>query len=100
LKEDLSSKIIKEILNGNLNELLEIIRNNKTDFIYEEKDAIHQIASLKNQEGKLNLSSINFGECENLFRTIYNISVEEDFLIYKVESSYSITEPFNLPSEK
>ena len=94
IKIDLSSKIIEEILNGNLNELLEIIRNNKTDFIYEEKDAIHQIASLKNQEGKLNLSSINFGECENLFRTIYNISVEEDFLIYKVENKIK---GFNIP---
>ena len=93
-KANLSSKIIDEILNNNLNELLEQVLNNKTDIIITEESKIHQITSLNNQMGKMNLSSIEFGDCENLLRAEYKINETEELIIYKVEH---IIDGLNIP---
>ena len=92
--EKLSTKIVDEILNNNLNELLEDIIKNNNDVIIEEDNAVHQITSLKNQNGKNNLSSIDFGGCEDLLRSKYKINETEELIIYKIEH---IIDGFNIP---
>ena len=94
LNEDLGKKIVEEILNGNLGELIEQILNNKTDIIINEEFAVHQISSLDNQLRNENLSSIDFGICEDLLRQKYSISDEEELIIYKIEHKI---EGFNIP---
>ena len=94
LNENLSSRIITEILNGNLDTLLNKILEKNNDIIIEEDFTIHQITSLNNQNTKLNMSSINFGKCEDLIRKEYNISDNEELIIYKIENS---VDGFNIP---
>ena len=84
--EGLSSKIIQEILNGNLGELLEEIIKNESDIIIAEEFATHQLSSLNNQINNKNMSSIIFGKCEDELRYKYNISDKEEIIIYKIEN--------------
>ena len=94
VRKNLSTKIIEEILEGNLDDLLMKIVNDKTDYIINEDYALHQITSLNNQEGKNNLSSIDFGQCEDILRAVYQIKDEEEIIIYKIENTI---EGFNIP---
>ena len=94
IKEDLGKKIVEEILNGNLGELLEQVLNNKTDIIINEDFSVHQISSLDYQLGNKNLSSINLGICEDLLRQKYFINDNEELIIYKIEHKI---EGFNIP---
>ena len=93
-KEDLGKKIIEEILNGNLGDLIEQILINKTDIIINEDYAIHQITGLNSQMNNKNLSSLNFGKCQELLKNTYNIKDEEELIIYKIEHKI---EGFNIP---
>ena len=92
--ENLRNKIIDEILKGNLGAILEQIILNKTEFIYIEDYAIHQITTLDNQIGEHNLSNINFGECEKIIREKYINNSDEELIIYKIENKI---ESFNIP---
>ena len=94
LKEDLSSKIVEDILNGNLDELLKQVLIEDSDLTFEEEDSIHQITSLANQMNRMNLSSIDLKECENLLRREYKINDTEELIIYKIEHSVA---GFNIP---
>ena len=94
-KEDLGKKIVEEILNGNLGDLIQEILNNKTDFVINEDNAIHQITTLNHQSGNNNLSSIDFKECEKLLRQQYPIiKDDEELIIYKIEHKI---EGYNIP---
>ena len=92
--ENLSNKIVEDILNGNLREILEQILLNKTEFIYMEDYAVHQITTLDNQIGEHNLSNINFGECEKILREKYINNSDEELIIYKIENKI---DSFNIP---
>ena len=91
--EDVSKKIIDEILSGELSELLEKVMANNTDFTFKDDYATHQISSLNFQKGNKNLSSVDFGECEGYLRTKYGIK-DEEFIIYKIEHK---VDGFNIP---
>ena len=94
-KEDLGKKIVEDILNGNLGDLISEVLNNKTDIIINEDYAIHQITGLNSQPKDSNLSTIDFKECENLLRGKYPIiKDEEELIIYKIEHKI---EGFNIP---
>ena len=90
----LSTKIIDEIMNGQLDELIEEIIHNKTEIIIKEDYAIHQITSISNQLNNNNLSFIDFKGCEDILKQEYNIKAEEELLIYKIEN---IVKGFNIP---
>ena len=94
LKKNLSENIINEILNNNLKELLEQIIKNNTDIIIMDGLSIHQITSLNNQIGEMNLSSIDFRECEDLLKNEYKINETEELIIYKIEN---YVEEYNIP---
>ena len=91
-KTNLGIKIVEEILNGNLADLLEQVLQNKS-FIINENNSTHHITSLNNQNDNNNLSSIYFGDCEEKLKGIYNIRNEE-IIIYKIEHKI---EGFNIP---
>ena len=82
----LSTKIIEEIINGNLDELLEQIIQNKKEIIFNEDYAIHQITSLNNQLNNSNLSSIDFKECEDLLRN----ELLQDLIFLLLNMFYSL----------
>ena len=94
IKEDLGVKIVEEILNGNLGELIKQILINDTEIIINEENSIHQITSLNYQKGNNNLSTIDFGQCQDLLRNKYNIKENEELIIYKIEHKI---EGFNIP---
>ena len=94
LKKNLSENIINEILNNNLKELLEQIIKNNTDIIIMDELSIHQITSLNNQIGEMNLSSIDFRECEDLLKNEYKINETEELIIYKIEN---YVKEYNIP---
>ena len=93
-KEDIGKKIVEEILSGNLGELLEEIINTNSDISFKEEYALHQISSLNYQKGNQNLSSIDFGECEEYLRKTYHIDEKEELIIYKIEHKI---EGFKIP---
>ena len=93
--EDLGKHIFEEILNGNLSELLEQIIKEKSYFIIEEENSMHQISSLDFQMNDTRFSSIDFGQCKDYFIQKYSINeTKEELIIYKIEH---IIEGFNIP---
>ena len=91
-KTNLGVKIVEEILNGNMGDLLEQVLQNNS-IVIKENNTIHHITSLNNQKDNNNLSTIVFGDCEDRLKKIYNIRNEE-IIIYKIEHKI---EGFNIP---
>ena len=71
----------------------EIISSNKT-FTMKEGDDIHILSTLKENLKRVNYSSINLGDCEQLIRSQYNIKNNEEIILYEVEH---YIERFNIP---
>ena len=84
---NLTDNIIKGIQNGSINYLLEDVMNEKKDIIKIANDTLYQITSTYNQNNKIydNISSIKFGQCENILKDIYNIPSNEPLIIFKTE---------------
>ena len=95
-QENLDKKIIEEILNGNLKDLIEQALQNKSDIIITDFNSIHQITSLSNQmnNNEYNLSYIDFGDCEQILRNESLNDSNEELLLYKIENKI---EGFNIP---
>ena len=67
-----------------------------------------QISTLEEQKNSLNAntSTIDIGECENILKTIYNISKDDSLIIVKIDKKsedlfstyvkYEIYHPYNL----
>lgn len=67
------NNIINGIKNGSIDYLLEdVIDNEKKDMIKIANDTLYQIISTFNQNNKKydNISSIKFGQCENILKDI------------------------------
>ena len=72
---------IKEsLLNKNKN-------NTEENIIIRTETLLIQLSSLDDQKNSdnSNISSIDIGECENILKTTYNLSEEENLIIYKVD---------------
>jgi hypothetical protein len=93
-QEDISTQIIDNILNGNLDDVLQDIISNDKEIIIKEENEVHQISTLSSQGDNQNVSSINFGECESILRNKSNISSDEELIIYKIEH---FIEGYNIP---
>ena len=93
-QEDISTQIIDNILNGNLDDVLQDIISNDKEVIIKEENEVHQISTLSSQGDNQNVSSINFGECESILRNKSNISSDEELIIYKIEH---FIEGYNIP---
>ena len=72
-------------MNRNKTELfINIIENNNEIIIREENEQI-QISTLKSQKESINYTSIDLGPCEEKLRKAYNISENEELIIFKIE---------------
>ena len=88
VKNNMIKAIKKEILNGNLDNLLSKLMNDKKeDLIVIEEDIIYTLTNTDNQEKNKNknISTINLGECENELKKQYKIDNIEPLLIFKID---------------
>ena len=84
-KNTFNQNIINNIMNGNLNEIIsEIVKDNKVILI-EEPDEKYQLSTISAQKYLENLTSINFGECENKLKANYSLNQSEELIIFKIE---------------
>ena len=88
----MSDIIIDSLLKGDLNDILDQLIFSNSSIIINEKDEVHQITALSNQNDK-NISSISFGLCEDILKNYYKIN-DEELIIYKVENK---VKGFNIP---
>ena len=93
-KENLSIKIIENIKNGTMKEVLsQVVNNNETIFI-KEGNSSHLISTLSSNLKRVDFSSINFGTCEKKIREENNIQTNEELILYEIEHN---VEGFNIP---
>ena len=90
----LSSKIIQDILSGNLGPLLSQILEGNETFILEDENDAHFISTIGSQLSEVDYSSVNFGECEKFLRNKTGIKDDEGLIMYKIEH---YVEGFNIP---
>ena len=88
-KEYIVNSTINEIKNGSMSSLLmNVLNGDKKDLIINNNDTeIFQISSINNQRNNLNdnITNINFGECENILKNIYNINNNDTLIIFKMD---------------
>ena len=82
-EEDNFVKNIKnEFLNGNMDSLLSNITEGEVLSVKTE-NALYQFTTTNNKNNKYSI--INLGECENILKNHYNISINESLLIFKID---------------
>ena len=92
VKQKIINMIIKEIKEGNMNDIINnTIIKNQEDLIEKENNIIYQITSSENQKNKKydNISTLNLNECENKLRFHYNISENYPLIIFKLDNLVS-----------
>ena len=87
-KDKIIESIRKDLLNGNLDDLLFNLTNGtKQDLLYKSKDIIYQITTTENQKKNeyKNISTINLNLCEERLKSKNNISKDQSLIIFKVD---------------
>ena len=87
--DSMDINFIQNIFSGlSINNILDNILNGDEDIIISNNETIIQITSTDNQKNNKNhnISTINFGECEENLKSIYNINPNKSLLILKVDS--------------
>ena len=81
------ANIKKDMENGTLDIFLRDVLYKQKDIIKIDKDLLYQITTAFNQNNKeyQNISTINLGECEKILKEKYDISQNEDLIIFKIE---------------
>ena len=93
-KDSFRQNIIDDIIKGNLNDLLSsVVRENKIILIQEEEEK-YQISTISGQKDLENLTSIDFGECEDLLKAKYTLNQSDELIIFKIEHTI---EGINIP---
>ena len=93
-KDLFAQNIIKDIMNGNLNDILTPVVNEGKILIKEDQNEKYQISTISSQKYLENMTSINFGECEEILKANYSINQSEELIIFKIEHTY---EGINIP---
>ena len=93
-KMSLSSKLIQNIKNGTLNQLLSQIAKKNQSIVIEDGKDIHLLSGLGSNLNRKEYSSIDFGECEKLLRSEFDINETEPLILYEIEHS---VDGFNIP---
>ena len=93
-KMSLSSKLIQNIKNGTLNQLLSQIAKKNQSIVIEDGKDIHLLSELGSNLNRKEYSSIDFGECEKLLRSEFDINETEPLILYEIEHS---VDGFNIP---
>ena len=87
-KDDIISSIQSDILSGNIAKLLNIsIDGQANDLTIKNSNILYTITTSKNQNNNVNKneSTIQLGECEDKLRTVYNMSHNSSFIIFKID---------------
>ena len=87
-QEIIINNMIDSIQNRTIDSLLPNISGDSKDIIIQEDNNILQITTTSNQNNNnyTNVSTIYLGECENLLKNYYNISLNLSLLIFKIEA--------------
>ena len=96
-EKDVSKSIIGGITSGSLNEdMKKMLHKNSTHniTINLNNNTLHYISGLSQMMERIDISSVNFGECESLLKKNYSFTNIEDLIMYKIE--YYI-EGFKIP---
>jgi len=87
-EKDVSKSIIGGITSGSLNEdMKKMLHKNSTHniTINLNNNTLHYISSLSQMMERIDISSVNFGECESLLKENYSFTNIEDLIMYKIE---------------
>ena len=87
-KDKKISELKENIMNGDLDDILKNITDNKEDFIQKDEDnTMLQITTTENQRSNpnTNISTINFGTCESKLKKVYQINETLPLIIFKVD---------------
>ena len=93
-KDSFVQNIIGDIISGNLNEVLSSVVNEGKIITIEEDNSLYQISTITTQKNLENISSIDFGECEEILKNNYSLNLSEELIIFKIEHTY---EGINIP---
>ena len=97
-RENIIKTIINEITDRTLDDLISNMLEEQQDIIIKKNNTLYQITTLSNQikisQDNNNISSINFGNCEKILKTKYNIGDNEELILFKIEYYLS---GFNIP---
>ena len=79
--KEVYSQIKKDIINREFN------KNNNTNKIIQTENVIFQISTIKDQENndKLNISSIDLSDCEQIIKKKFKIPNEDELIIFKTD---------------
>ena len=87
-KDKKISELKENIMSGDLDDILKNITENNEDFIQKDEDnTLFQITTTENQKSNKNnnISTINFGTCENKLRKVYQINETLPLIIFKID---------------
>ena len=89
-KDMITNKIKDSILNGELDDIIDDVINQKNDdLFFQLPDTIYQITSSENQNNNKNeyndTSIIQIGNCERILRAKYNFNDNDKIIIYKID---------------
>ena len=91
---EMSKTIIENIKNGTMKQVLSQVIGNNESLIMKDGESSHIITSLSSSFQRADLSSINFGECEQLIKNKSGLKQEEELILYEIEHN---VEGFNIP---
>ena len=79
--------IINNYMNSSIFKALKGSNDENSDLIIKDKKEIYQITNSLNLKDNNynNISSIDFRECENILRKVYNIGDKQKLIIFKME---------------
>ena len=92
-KDSIIASFKNKIINGELDDILKNITENKIDYIQRNENIIYQITTSENQNNnkKGDISTIELGNCEKRLKHIYKIEEHLPLIIFKVDYYISNT---------
>ena len=83
---NIQQNLREAIIRGYSDELINNMLNNRTDSYIIDSNSIKYEISLSNNNNKYkNITIIELGDCENILKNYYNISINEPLIIFKVD---------------
>ena len=79
--------IISKIEDGSLDFLITSVINENKNIIIENEDEIYSISSIENQNFNETRTIIELGNCEQELRKVYNLTEDENIIIFKIEKN-------------
>ena len=90
INDEIINIIKTNIINDNL-DLSNLIEGDKEDLMFKTQNILYQITTTENQKKNEynNITTIDFGECENIIKPYYNLTQNQSLIILKIEYNKS-----------